>query len=99
MIEALDYAQRTNTIGSLKDEDVSRSIRANDSMVRIAESGESSALMVAAVAQNAEAMAALNERLRRPIDAAVSVAGEHGIVAAEDKYKAYIKNKSPKKFS
>lgn len=98
MIEALDYAQRTNTIGSLKEEDVSRSIRANDSMVRIAESGESSALMVAAVAQNAQAMAALNDRLSRPIDAAVSVAGEHGIVAAEDKYKAYLKNKSPKHF-
>lgn len=98
MIEALDYAQRTNTIGSLKDEDVSRSIRANDSMVRIAESGESSALMVAAVAQNAQAMAALNDRLRRPIDAAVSVAGEHGIVSAEEKYKTYLKNKSPKDF-
>ena len=98
MIEALDYAQRTNTIGSLKEEDVSRSIRANDSMVRIAESGESSALMVAAVAQNAQAMAALNDRLSRPIDAAVSVAGEHGIVSAEEKYKTYLKNKSPKDF-
>lgn len=98
MIEALDYAQRTNTIGSLKDEDVSRSIRATDSMVRIAESDGSSALMVAAVVQNAEAMAALNERLKQPIDAAVSIAGEHGFVQAEDKYNRYLKNKSPKDF-
>lgn len=98
MIEALDYAQRTNTIGSLKDEDVSRSIRANDSMVRMAESDGSSALMVAAVAQNAEVMKALNERLKYPIDAAVSIAGEHGIVQAEDKYNRYLKNKSPKDF-
>ncbi len=98
MIEALDYAQRTNTIGSLKDEDVSRSIRANDSMVRMAESDGSSALMVAAVAQNAEVMKALNERLKQPIDAAVSIAGEHGIVQAEDKYNRYLKNKSPKDF-
>ena len=98
MIEALDYAQRTNTIGSLKDEDVSRSIRATDSMVRMAESDGSSALMVAAVVQNAEAMAALNERLKQPIDAAVSIAGEHGFVQAEDKYNRYLKNKSPKDF-
>lgn len=98
MIEALDYAQRTNTIGSLKDEDVSRSIRANDSMVRLAESDGSSALMVAAVVQNAEAMAALNERLKQPIDAAVSIAGEHGFVQAEDRYNRYLKNKSPKDF-
>lgn len=98
MIEALDYAQRTNTIGSLKDEDVSRSIRATDSMVRMAESDGSSALMVAAVAQNAEVMKALNERLKQPIDAAVSIAGEHGIVQAEDKYNRYLKNKSPKDF-
>lgn len=98
MIEALDYAQRTNTIGSLREVDVSRSIRATDSMVRIAESDGSSALMVAAVARNAQAVAALNERLKYPIDAAVSIAGEHGFVQAEDKYNMYLKNKSPKNF-
>lgn len=98
MIEALDYAQRTNTVGSLKDEDVSRSIRATDSMVRMAESDGSSALMVAAVVQNAEAMKALNERLKQPIDAAVSLAGEHGFIHAEAEYNRYLKNKSPKNF-
>ncbi|MDE6234324.1 MAG: phage tail tape measure protein [Muribaculaceae bacterium] len=98
MIEALDYAQRTNTIGSIKDEDVSRSIRASDSMVRIAESNDSYALMVAAIAHNAEAMSSLNERLKYPIDAAVSIAGDHGVAQAEDKYKMYLKNKSPKNF-
>lgn len=98
MIEALDYAQRTNTIGSIKDEDVSRSIRATDSMVRIAESNDSSALMVAAIAHNAETISSLNERLKYPIDAAVSIAGDHGVAQAEDKYKMYLKNKSPKNF-
>lgn len=98
MIEALDYAQRTNTVGSLKDEDVSRSIRATDSMVRMAESDGSSALMVAAVVQNADAMKALNERLKQPIDAAVSLAGEHGFIHAEAEYNRYLKNKSPKNF-
>ncbi|MDE7180295.1 MAG: phage tail tape measure protein, partial [Muribaculaceae bacterium] len=98
MIEALDYAQRTNTIGSIKDEDVSRSIRAADSMVRIAESNDSSALMIAAIAHNAETMASLNERLKYPIDAAVSIAGEHGVAHAEDRYHMYLRNKSPKNF-
>lgn len=98
MIEALDYAQRTNTIGSIKNEDVSRSIRATDSMMRIAESNDSSALMIAAIAHNAETMSSLNERLKYPIDAAVSISGDHGIAQAEDKYKMYLKNKSPKNF-
>jgi len=98
MIEALDYAQRTNTIGSIKDEDVSRSIRATDSMVRLTESDGSSALMAAAVARNAEVMASLNERLKYPIDAAVSITGEHGIARAEDNYDRYLKNKSPKEY-
>lgn len=96
MIEALDYAQRTNTIGSLKDEDVSRSIRATDSMVRLAESDGSSALMVAAVARNAEAVSALNERLRQPLGAVVTVTGDQGIQRAQDEYDRLLKNKSPK---
>lgn len=85
MIDALDYAQRTNTIGSLRTEDVSRSIRATDSMVRMTESDDSSALVVAAIAHNAEIMTSLNERLKHPIDAAVSIAGDHGVAQAEDK--------------
>lgn len=96
MIEALDYAQRTNTIGALKDEDVSRSIRATDSMVRMAESDGSSALMVAAVVQNAEAMGALNERLRQPLGAIVTVTGDYGINNAKDEYDQYLRNKNPK---
>lgn len=96
MIEALDYAQRTNTIGSLKDEDVSRSIRATDSMVRMAESDGSSALMVAVVAQNAQAVADLNERLRQPLGAIVTMTGDYGINNAKEKYDQYMRNKNPK---
>lgn len=96
MIEALDYAQRTNTIGSLKDEDVSRSIRATDSMVRMAESDGSAALMVAAVARNAQVVDALNERLHQPLGAIVTVAGDYGINNAKEEYNQYLKNKNPK---
>lgn len=96
MIEALDYAQRTNTIGSLRSEDVSRSIRANDSLVRMAESDSSNVLVAAAVANNTEAVARLNDRLQQPLGAIVTVTGDHGINKAQDEYNQYMKNKNPK---
>ena len=96
MIEALDYAQRTNTIGSLRSEDVSRSIRANDSLARAAENNDGTALMVAAMARNAQVIDALDRRLENPIGAVVTVTGEHGINAGLDEYQQYISNKNPK---
>ena len=96
MIEALDYAQRTNTIGSLRSEDVSRSIRANDSLARAAENNDGTALMVAAMARNAQVLDALDRRLEHPIGAVVTVTGEHGINAGLDEYQQYISNKNPK---
>lgn len=96
MIEALDYAQRTNTVGTLRPADVSRSIRANDSLVRMAESDGSSALVVAAVAQNAQVVDALNTRLKEPLVAVVTMAGDHGVVKAQDEYDQYMRNKKPK---
>ena len=96
MIETLDYAQRTNTIGSLRSEDVSRSIRANDSLARAAENNDGTALMVAAMARNAQVIDALDRRLENPIGAVVTVTGEHGINAGLDEYQQYISNKNPK---
>ncbi len=96
MIDALDYAQRTNTIGSLGSEDVSRSIRANDSLVRMAESDGSNVLVATAVANNTEAVERLNSRLQQPLGAIVTVTGDHGINRAQDEYDQYIRNKKPK---
>ena len=97
MIEALDYAQRTNTIGSLRAEDVSHSIRANDSLVRMAESDSTSALIVAAVAQNAEAVAALTSRLQQPFVTVNTVTGDRGIKQAQDEYSRLMNNVTPKR--
>lgn len=96
MIEALDYAQRTNTIGSLRADDVSRSIRANDSLVRMAEGDGSAALMVAAVARNAEVLRTLSDRLNEPFVTVNTVTGDHGIKQAQDEYSRLMNNKSPK---
>lgn len=96
MIEALDLAQRTNTIGSLRPEDVSRSIRANDSLARIAEVDNEGALMVAAFAQNAQAVGALVNRLNEPFATVNTVSGDHGIQKAQDEYAKLMKNKTPR---
>lgn len=96
MIEALDRAQRTNTIGSLKPEDVSRSIRANDSLSRIAEDDNRGALMVAAFAQNSQAVGALVERLNEPFVTINTVTGPHGINQVQEDYSRLINNVTPK---
>lgn len=96
MIEALDYAQRTNTIGSLRAEDVSRSIRANDSLVRMAETDGSELIVAAAVAQSAQAVSELTQRLNEPFVTINTVTGDHGINAAKSEYDRLMSNKSPK---
>ena len=97
MIEALDYAQRTNTIGSLRHDDVSRSITANNSLVRIAEGDGSSALMVAAAVRMSRTVDNLTNRLNEPFVTVNTVTGDKGIKRAQDEYSRLISNKSPKK--
>lgn len=96
MIEALDYAQRTNTIGSLRSEDVSRAITANHSLVRIAESDNGSLVMAAVASRMSEAVADLTDRLREPFVTVNTITGDHGIKKAQDEYNQLMKNKSPK---
>lgn len=97
MIDALDYAQRTNTIGSLRPDDVSRSITANNSLVRIAESDGSPALMVAAAVRMSQTVDNLTNRLDEPFVTINTVTGPYGINQAQDEYSRLINNKSPKK--
>lgn len=96
MINALDYVQRTNTVGSLNADDVSRSIRANDSIARAAESDNASALIAAALVRNAESAETLTRRLREPLGAIVTVSDEYGINKKQEEYAQYLRNKSPK---
>lgn len=96
MIDALDYAQRTNTIGSLRPDDVSRSITANNSLVRIAEGDGSSALMVAAAVRMSQTVDNLTDRLNEPFVTINTVTGDHGINAAKSEYDRLMSNKSPK---
>jgi hypothetical protein len=96
MIEALDYAQRTNTIGSLRAEDVSRSITANDNLSRLAEQDSSSAMTVAAMVQNSQAISLLTSRLNEPFVTVNTITGDKGIKQAQDEYDQLVRNKTPK---
>lgn len=97
MIDALDYAQRTNTIGSLKADDVSRSITAGNSIARIVESDEGSALMMAVASRMAAAVDSLTNRLNEPFVTVNTVTGDAGIKQAQDDYSRLINNVTPKR--
>jgi len=103
MIASLDYAQRTNTIGSLRSEDVSRSITAP---VRMADPSptlaapntqhKSPAAQVQTQSSMATALSALTERLKEPFVTINTVEGDHGMKKAQEEYDKLIRNKTPK---
>lgn len=96
LLEALDAAQRNNTVGMLRAEDVSRSLTAGDSLARFSENTQGMALMAAAAARLAEASDKLKERLDDPLVAVASVAGPMGVNKAQSDYNKLLRNKSPK---
>lgn len=90
LINALDYAQRTNTIGSLRSADVSRAVAPQ--LVT-----QSAPTIV--VEQNSEythIMKRLAERLDEPFVTVNTITGDNGIKKAQDEYDKLIRNKSPK---
>lgn len=96
MIEALDYAQRTNTIGSLRADDVSRSITANNSLVRIAESDNGTLVMAAVASRMSNAVSDLTDRLNEPFVTVNTVTGSYGMQKAQDDYSRLMSNVTPK---
>lgn len=96
LIDALDYAQRTNTYGSLKGDDVSRSLTAPVTIARLTEGDASSAALIAAVLNSAEVMSRLSDRLDEPFVTVNTVSGDHGIKQAQDDYDKLINNITPK---
>jgi len=108
MIEALDYAQRTNTIGSLRSDDVSRTIVAPSVY---AQSGPSTPTVIVQQPQTdaqteiatgsmmreyKDIMRQLKDRLNEPFVTVNTVTGDTGIKQAQDEYDLLIRNKTPK---
>ena len=105
MIEALDYAQRTNTIGSLRSDDVSRSIVAPSVYAQSAPSSPTVILQPTQqqseqsdklMKEYADIMRQLKDRLSEPFVTVNTVTGDTGIKQAQDEYAQLIRNKSPK---
>ena len=108
LINALDYAQRTNTIGSLRADDVSRTIIgtgavASPSPQPVIIQAPTDNVASAALAQSAavlskyeETMNRLSQRLNEPFVTVNTVTGDTGIKQAQEEYDTLIRNKSPK---
>ena len=107
LINALDYAQRTNTIGSLRADDVSRAIAPNvvstQQVQPVVVQAPTDNVASAALAQSAavlskyeETMNRLNQRLNEPFVTVNTVTGDTGIKQAQEEYDTLMRNKSPK---
>jgi hypothetical protein len=102
LLEALDYAQRNNTIGSIRMSDVSRSITAPI----LSASQQQAPTIVNNITNTTTAsnsnpeyeatMRRLADRLEQPFVTVNTVTGDLGIKKAQDEYSKLISNKSPK---
>ena len=104
ILEALDTAQRTNSVGSLSEDYVSRSITAPAVLAEAYTRAQQGARRV--VVENrqtdagdkelADTMRLLRQRLDEPFVTVNTVTGETGIKHAQDEYEKLMRNKTPK---
>lgn len=90
LIEALDYAQRTNTVGRMSAADVSRSITAPAVYAAARNADDSRIAELSAVVER------LADRLDEPFVTVATVAGDEGINRKQEEYARLMRNKSPK---
>ena len=103
LLEALDYAQKTNTIGTITQEDVSRQVTAPVILASRQPQPTPQVVTVSAPPVNvttgdeyAATMQRLAERLDKPFVTVNTVTGDAGIKQAQDEYETLMRNKSPK---
>lgn len=100
MIDALDYAQRTNTVASLRSDDVNRAIAAP----MMSAGGQREVRVIVERSEQehkpdtelSSTIRRLNERLNEPFVTINTVEGDYGIKQAQDEYEKLIRNKTPK---
>lgn len=102
-LEALDYAQRTNTIGSLTHEAVATMLPGSVGAMRSTIQQSPQPNVVVNVPSNSPdtseltgTISRLADRLNEPFVTVNTVAGDFGIQQAQDEYDRLMKNKSPK---
>ena len=91
IIQALDYAQKTNTVGSISPSMVSNDTTAAAAIARMGSTSSGSA-------DNSldDTLTRLNNRLNEPFVTINTMTGDHGIKQAQEEYDIYIRNKTPK---
>lgn len=92
LIDALDYAQRTNTIGSLRMTDISTVHPKTNGINR-----SDDVHIELALTEMQAVVAKLNKRLSEPFVTVNTVSGDAGIKQAQDDYQKLINNKTPKR--
>ena len=98
-IEALDFAQRNNTFGSITQEDVTRHVTAPVVIAQASSDGSMERAIVAmsVVMRNyQETMQRLGDRLDEPFVTVATVSGDKGIKQAQDEYQRLQNNSLPK---
>ena len=98
-IEALDFAQRNNTFGSLKAEDVTRHVTAPAVIAGATADGSMERAIVAmsaVVGEYQKTMQRLGDRLDEPFVTVATVSGDKGIKQAQDEYQRLQNNTLPK---
>lgn len=101
LLEALDYAQRNNTIGSISAADVSRTITAPAVLAAQPYTPQTvvnnyNSTPAPSDDRMISVLDRLDTRLNEPFVTVNTVAGDHGIQKAQDEYDRLMKNKSPK---
>lgn len=98
-IDALEFAQRNNRFGSLRTEDVTRTITAPAIIAGAAADGSMEraiTAMAAVMGRYGDTMERLGERLNEPFVTVNTVSGDHGIKQAQDEYQRLQNNTLPK---
>lgn len=96
LIDALEYAQRHNTMPALKQTDVSRSITAPNVIAMNSGNNEGLVAVASALSQYTGTIKALNERLDEPFTTVNTVTGDAGIKKAQEEYQQLMNNTKPK---
>lgn len=102
MLEALDYAQKTNTIGSISMADVSRSVtysaipNASNVPTSIVNNNYNNQINSTDNEKMIAILDRLDKRLNEPFVTVNTVSGDLGIQKAQDDYQKLLRNKSPK---
>lgn len=97
VLNLIDHAQRTNTVGSLTASDVS-AVVAPSAVVPVSEGGiEVDLELYRLVVECTETMKKVKSRLQEPLVAETYVTGKHGINQAQKEYNRLNNNKSRNK--